>query len=317
MKLRSARAAVAIVAALAVTAGFSALAVVSVDLDEVSRGLAATGPGAWLACLGSMAAASLFRFARLAAAFDAAPVRLFNVSALHNAAGAFFPGRLGELVFPVLMKRAAAESLLAGAGFLLLMRALDALCVALLLGAGFAFLAAGPAGAGAAALGGLGVLALAAFGLSWCLGLVVQLAPAFARPAFERLTAVARRLPRARAAAVVASTAGVWVALAAGAAAAIRGVDAGGGFAEAALAVGASTIAFASPVNGVASAGPFEAAFAGALVSTGAAPAPALAAAVVMHLSALASALACVALAQAMTFAGRSAAGDRPTELAT
>lgn len=276
--------------AILVTALCLALAIGTGAFQAAVRALALADASAWGECLALMIAVSVLRYLRLQLALTGvAPLPAFNASALHGSASALAPGKLGELVLPVVVRRLTGASFLAGTGLLVLFRVLD--LVALLAAAVCAAALAGGAP-------GLVIPVVAAI----CVG-PIALRRLMALPAgrsgrlwslLSEAAAIAAEISPLRYYATFGLTLLIWFILwlAAFLAAAGAGLDAS--FAVAGLALAAASAAFASPVNGLANAGPFEAAFAGAYVALGFALAPALAAAILLHVCAAAAPILCL-----------------------
>ncbi len=284
--------------AILITAGFLALAARSDQLAEGLRAIRAAEPSAWIAALTLMSAVAILRYLRLKAVFpSAAALGLFHAAALHGAANALMPAKLGEAALPIALKRFAGADLLAGAGVLALLRFFDA-----------AALCALAATAGAAA----GVFPPAAFAALPALFAAPLIARSAARLAREgesglvllrKLAQATAGITLARLYAMMGMTAAIWLALAAAAYAAARGVALDATFAQSGLAIAAASTTMVSPVNGVASAGPFEAAFAATLGVFGAPFAQGLAAAALVHAAAILAALAALIVGQALWLA--------------
>ncbi len=183
------------------------------------------------------------------------------------------PFRLGELSYPVLMRRAFGQPILAAAGTLLLARLFDLCTVgAILLGAAVWL---GLAGTGTAAL----LLALAAAALAAAPGLIV-LAANGARPLLARLpfikhiagplsaSAAALRTRPAGLSAIGLSFA-VWLTFGVLAVLTANAVVDGISPAVALLGASAGNLAFALPINGIAGLGPAQAAWVAALSQAG------------------------------------------------
>ncbi|MEO0982228.1 MAG: lysylphosphatidylglycerol synthase domain-containing protein [Pseudomonadota bacterium] len=284
-------------AAGALTLGFLALAAATLDLGAVAHALAQTNPAAWAGVIALSAAMTGLRFLRIAEALNARPsFPLFRVAAAHGAALAVLPARTGEAAFPIALRAICKRSMAGAVGALLLIRLGD-LAVLTAMAGGLAFLLRDELGMGPWAFPAL--LALAA-PLLWAL--IPYAAGALAKrtriAALRKVSAGAADIDRFGPARLFAHTAALWLILALAAQVAARGAGLELPFAHAALAGVAASFAFALPVNGLASAGPFEAAFAGALALLGHAPEQALAAAILLHVAAIFVALASAAGAE-------------------
>ena len=107
----------------------------------------------------------------------------------------------------------------------------------------------------------------------------------------SRISAAAVEVGRSSAIILAGSTFSVWLTLVLAAQASVAAVGIAVDPGTAALASVAASLAFALPVSGFANVGPFEAAFAGVLVAGGVQAESALAAALLLHLCALAGAV--------------------------
>ena len=206
------------------------------------------------------------------------------------------PFRLGELTFPVLMRRVYRQDPLHATGVLVLARVFD-LC---LVGALFCFalLATGAGGTDPAARALLGSAAVACVGLPLALvaggrALVGRWQPGGRAGDLLRRLAVGLddlgHGPRARLAVFL--SAGIWLAHGGLSVAAASAVIAGFPTWSGLLGAAAHSLAFALPVNGLAGVGPAPAAWAGAVAWTGIVWSEAVVAALTMHAVAVAGAL--------------------------
>lgn len=276
---------------IALTGGCVALALRSGALQDAARSLFAAGPAVWSACLALMVGVAALRFVRLRIALsEAAFVDVFTASAAHGSAAALAPGKLGELALPFLVRRLSGSPLIAGAGLLVLHRLMDFVVLLALGGFAFALLAGTPLAAAPVLVGA----AATPLALQRLLGLLDGRRGKIAE-LLSSAAKIAARLSLARLYATFAMTALIWATLWTGAFVAAEGAGIDRPFAAAGVALAAASAAFASPVNGVANAGPFEAAFAGAYVAAGASIAPALAAAALTHACAILAPLMCLA----------------------
>ena len=216
------------------------------------------------------------------------------------------PFRLGELSYPVLMRRAYGQPLLDAAGVLLLARLFDLCTVGAMLLGTAAWL--GLAGTGTAAL----LLALAAAALALVQTVLVPAANA-AGPLLWRLPLVGRfagplaassaalRTRPARLAAIGLSFA-VWLTFGVLAVLTANAVVDGISPAVALLGASAGNLAFALPINGIAGLGPSQAAWAAALSQAGVPWADAVISALALY---------AVVLASALLFGGMAMLGGR------
>jgi hypothetical protein len=205
------------------------------------------------------------------------------------------PFRLGELSYPVLMRRAYGQPLLDAAGVLLLARLFDLCTVGAILLGTAAWL--GLAGTGTAAL----LLALGAAALA-LLPAILVLAAEAAGPLLSRLplmrslarplaaTTAALRTRPARLAAIGLSFA-VWLTFGVLAVLTANAVVDGIFPAVALLGASAGNLAFALPINGIAGLGPSQAAWVAALSQAGVPWADAVISALALYAVVLASAL--------------------------
>jgi uncharacterized membrane protein YbhN (UPF0104 family) len=225
---------------------------------------------------------------------------LVRIALQLNALNFLLPFRLGELSYPVLMRRHFGQGLLHSAGVLLIARLFDLVTVgAILLGtAAWLQLAAGVSRA-VLVLSALG-LALAPFGLA--------LAGRALRPWLARLPRIgdiATRLTagfevldgrRAALAAVTLSFA-IWLAFGLVAILVANAVVATVPAAAAMLGAAAGNVAFALPINGIAGVGPAQAAWVVATVQAGVPWDDAVLSALALHAVVLANAVVLGALA--------------------
>ncbi|NWG72201.1 MAG: flippase-like domain-containing protein, partial [Parvularculaceae bacterium] len=187
---------------------------------------------------GLMVAVSALRYLRLQLAIPgASPLETFNAAALHASAAAVIPGKLGELVLPVVVRRLTGSSFLAGAGLLVIFRLLD-----------LAALLAVVAVAGILAGGAPVILAPVAAAALTAPFLLQKLAPLAAGRLDGRLAAILANiseivggLTRARLAAILTVTIAVWAALWWAALAAARGAGLDAPAAVAGLALAAAS----------------------------------------------------------------------------
>lgn len=312
-RAKSVRAAFSAATALVVTGAFLTIFLVFADSGKILGALGAAPPLSWAGCLAAMSLGAALRLARLKTVYaQASTAALFSASTLHGAAVALLPGRLGEAVLPLALKRLTGVSLLSGAGFLLLVRLLDASTLAAF--GGIAIAVAAPAflpqiSAGTV-IAGLAFAAAVLAGLAVALrrGVPTIIGGGRHLRILRELADAAARLKPARLMAILVETIGIWAALAAAACMATDAVGLGAAPGLTIAATVAGAFVFASPINGVASVGPFEAAFAGALAAFGYAFEPALAAAAMVHISAVIVAIAAAGAGQALYAlnAGRS-----------
>ncbi len=232
----------------------------------------------------------------------ASPLSWFRITALHLAAINLVPARAGEAALPLLMRRHCSVPLAQGLGLLVALRLHDLVAMATLGLSAVVMLVYG---------GTAGLIALLGLGLTGWLGLVW--APRLLLPWADRgqrwvavLSWPLRLLP-ANLVWVYGLTLTAWaakwfsLAIVAGA---VAGLDS----MQALVAIAAAEVAALSPIQGVAGAGTFEAAVAGALVLTGLGAAEALHAAVTLHLFLLGISLLLAVPALFLPHRGRAAA---------
>ncbi|MGI9370351.1 MAG: lysylphosphatidylglycerol synthase domain-containing protein [Ruegeria sp.] len=281
------------------------------DLSQSARELAQISAQAWFVVIGLSLAMALLRAARVAIVARVAQLGpVIKASFQHGAANAVLPGRLGEAVLPLALSRYSGLDPVRAVGLLLIVRLGDLI---VLIGLGFVFVAAidlwnhSAAVRSALVLGGLALIA----GVSFVPAMVGQIGSWTPKT----LRALAGRLARAGSAltgntrlGLLVVTLAIWLVLGVAAHVSISasGLEIGLGYAF--LAAIAASLAFALPTNGIASAGPFEAAFVGILTLSGASAELALAAAIHLHLCALIAAL----LAALSTLLFPAYWGDKP-----
>ena len=257
-----------------------------------------------------------WRFAVMTAGTAALPdTVLVRIALQLNFLNFVLPFRLGELGYPVLMRRHYGHGLLHSAGVLLLARLFDlATVVSILLGAAAVLRLAGGTGNAMLALGAL-VLGLAPFGLI--------LAGRALRPWFTRLPGVggsAAKLTAGldavgeRGIGLVAVVLGfaVWLLLALAAIMVAGAVTTTVPPAAAMLGASAGHVAFALPINGIAGIGPSQAAWVAATTRAGVPWDDAVISALALHAVVLTNAIVLGTVATLPDLRRRlSASGDR------
>ncbi|WP_419907110.1 lysylphosphatidylglycerol synthase transmembrane domain-containing protein [Hoeflea sp.] len=281
-----------LVAAL-VTAGFFFVATNVLDVGESARTLTRIDAGAWATVIGLSLLMAILRALRLvvmARGTEVGPV--VKASFLHSAANAILPARIGEAALPLALARYGGYDPVRALGLLLIMRLGDIMALA---GIGLVLLAAldiwNHPDSVRLLFAATGILVMA--GISAVPAIVDatgKLAPGMFRRFVERITAAGSLLDRNARIALLALTLAIWVTLGIAAQVSISAAGLDIGFAYAWLACIAASLAFALPTNGIASVGPFEAAFVGIVVLSGAPAEAALTAALHLHLCALAGA---------------------------
>ncbi len=191
------------------------------------------------------------------------------------------PFKLGELSFPLMMKRAFGTDYLRSAGVLILARLMDLCVVCAIFALGTALLidpATRPWNLPALLLALAGALALPVFGIELLAPLarltarLLRLRPWFDRLLWHEVLAHSR----ARRTQALALTVAIWLTQASLAYTAATAVADGLGFLQIMLANAAASLAFAVPVSGLAGVGPPQAAWATIMHLAGVAWAPAI-----------------------------------------
>jgi uncharacterized membrane protein YbhN (UPF0104 family) len=253
-------------------------------------------PPALLLAFGLSLLSYILRAARLAlvareVGAQASPWSWFRITALHLIAINVVPARAGEAALPLLMRRHCAVPLGQGLGLLVAIRLHDLVAMATLGLTALGWLFYGGA---VAVLVGVGLGLVSGLGLAWT--------PRWLLPRVERgpqwlsvlswpLRLLPRNLGQVHALTLAAWTT-KWTALAVIASVVVNLTPV-----HAMIAIGAAEVAALSPIQGVAGAGTFEAAVAGALVISGLSAAEALQAALQLHLFLLGISLVLAALA--------------------
>lgn len=298
-----------------VTGLFFLWAMRAMDVDETVHALRSSSLAGWLVCCGFMALVSALRFLRIqVCAPGVSSLCLYRATALHGVAISFLPGKLGEAALPIALRQLAGMSLLSGAGVLFLIRLFDlAVITTMVL---IAYCAAGLIKTTLATVLFVGVL-MAITGLA-LLPLVVRVCvrrmprgQGFMGRIFTGLTEALALLDTRQTYGALGISVAIWGCLAAAGYASMMAMGLTATPANASLGVAFGSLAFALPVNGLASAGPFEAAFAFALGLFDLNLEASLAAAAHFHICAIVMALLAALLGQIMVVAQLSAP-DRP-----
>jgi hypothetical protein len=215
------------------------------------------------------------------------------------------PFRLGELSYPVLMRRAFGQPMLQAAGVLILARLLDLCTVSAILLLTAAWVGASDAPLSPSLVGALGTgLALLPFALAF-VPLAQTAGPL--RTATVAAGLVAMRSRTARLVVVLLSYA-IWLTFGGLAILAARAVVDGFSAAPAMLGAAATNLAFALPINGIAGLGPAQAAWVLAVTRAGVGWNEAVVTALSVYAVVLTSALLGGAIAMASSgWAGRTA----------
>jgi uncharacterized membrane protein YbhN (UPF0104 family) len=280
--------------AAAATLGCLVVGLFMVDLGTSGAMLAAADPALWATAIMLSMLMAAFRAIRLVASARARqPWPIVKASLIHNAANAVLPAKVGEAALPIALSRYAGFDPVRGIGLLVLVRLCDLVALA---GLGLWLVAildvwSLPTGWRVAIAIGGGLMTLGVVVLPRFIGAGAgRLRHVFNRLG-PRLEAAASHLTDVPGLALVTSTACIWVALVLAAQVCVAAVGLTAEPGMVALACVAASLAFALPIGGIANAGPFEAAFAGVLVTGGAATEPAVAAAILLHLCAIVGAL--------------------------
>lgn len=273
-----------------VTAGFACLGFTLFDLGASAKALAGVPPKAWISVIGLSLLVAFLRAARVAVIADTVPAGIaVRASFWHGAANVILPARMGEAVLPITLARYGGMDAMRAVGLLLIVRLGD--LIALI-------------GLGSVLIAGLDFwgfstelrLLLAAGGvlLIACIGGVPFLVRIAGRCAPRAISVYANRIAEAGAQltygsriGLLALTLAIWVTLGIAAQVSIGATGLRVDPMLAWLASVAASFAFALPTNGIASIGPFEAAFVGVLVAADGLGEAALAAAVHLHMCAL------------------------------
>ncbi len=264
-----------------------------VDLGESFALLSHHGPQAWAGGIGLCLSMGVLRAIRLVVVIRDAPLaQVVRASFLHGAANAVLPAKLGEAILPVGLAHYAGLDFVRAVGVLFLLRLGDLFA---LLGAGLLLVAVADfwtlttAMRVTVGIGGTALLAGILF-LPWLIRLSDRRRPEGVAGLTGRFAAAADPISTATALMSAGLTAAIWVALGLAAELSLASAGLSVGMATAWLASIAASLAFALPTNGLASFGPFEAAFVAVIVTAGAPAEAALAAAIHLHLCALAAA---------------------------
>jgi uncharacterized membrane protein YbhN (UPF0104 family) len=198
------------------------------------------------------------------------------------------PFKLGELSFPLLMRRAYGTPIGEGAGILILCRLLDlGVVAAVILSTAAWLLEPLVLGWNPTLIGLFGVTALiASVVLPDCLPRLRHLTtrwPAISRVVGELGSGASRMRPIRQRLPVIALTVAIWISHAVIAWLVVGAIDAGFDFVATAMASASSNLAFALPITGIAGLGPPQAAWATMLHLAGHDWTPAIASALLCH----------------------------------
>lgn len=285
--------------AILITVVCAGFALGFVDLGESAWSLSTMGGWAWVNVIGLsllMAMIRAMRVVMVARSRQTAPI--IKASFFHGAANAVLPARMGEAVLPLALARYGGLDLLRAIGLLIVVRMGDLLALA---GIGLILIALSDV---VDLLPPVRILfAVCGVMLVFTVGTVPSLVRFAARAAPGLLSNLAARIAGAGShltsvsnGGLVVSTLAIWIVLGLAAQISVSAAGLDAEFPLVWLACVAASFAFALPVNGVASIGPFEAAFVSVLAAAGTPAEAALTAAIHLHLCALiAAGLAAVA----------------------
>lgn len=292
------------VLAVIVTGLFVIWAAKIMDVGEIGTALKTSSVSGWLMCSIFMAIVSWLRFLRVQFCVPkASTLSLYRASALHGIAISVLPGKLGEAVLPLALNQLTGMSLLGSTGLLFLIRLFDLAVITVI--ALIAYTIAGLGGEKyssiliiltAASIFGVAILPLAVnFGVS-----KIPISSGGIGRMIGGLTEALTLIGIRQSYQILGLSAAVWVCLGMAGYASIAAMGLLASPTNAALSVALGSYAFALPVNGVASAGPFEAAFAFALGLFDLELGPSLAAAAHFHICAVVISLLAALLGQAI-----------------
>lgn len=273
-----------------VTAVCAMIGMYMLDLGKSARGLADIKPRAWVAVVGLSLLMAILRAARVAVVARVVQIGpVVKASFLHGAANAVLPVRAGEAVLPIALARYGGMDPARAVGLLLIVRLGDLI---VLFGLGLFFVAVldvwgqsdrirvSLAMAGLALIVGVSVIPALVGGLGrWTPGALKALV--------NRVAAAGSTLADNSRISLVVLTLAIWLTLGLAAHVSIAAAGLQVDMTLAFLAAIAASLAFALPTNGIASVGPFEAAFVGILALSGSSAELALTAAIHLHLCAL------------------------------
>nr|WP_276562511.1 lysylphosphatidylglycerol synthase domain-containing protein [Hoeflea prorocentri] len=273
-----------------VTAAFGLTALGLFDVSRSGQALGRIHAQAWLLVVASFLLIAIIRAFRLlfiAPSAQVAPV--FRASFLHGIANAVLPARMGEAVLPLALSKFAKLDLFRAIGLLLVVRLGDLIA---LTGLGLILVGlldyANLADSLRIAAVVCGIVLISAIAVIPALvGVAGGLLPRLFKSLADRISTSSAQINAGNKAYLVLLTLAIWFTLAVASHISIRAAGLEVDFAVAWLACIAASFAFALPVNGIASVGPFEAAFVSVLVLSGADAQAALTAALHLHICAL------------------------------
>jgi len=310
----------ALVAGILLTAATVAWLVATSDLGDVAEALGAAAPVPIVWAVIAQAASQLFRAFRLEAARNQRPHRVgrsMRVVIYQTALNHILPAKLGELALVALLRHQHGIGISTGTGIMFVLRGMDlfVLVAVGLIATGIAVGEATVAGIGAKAFLVTGLLLLVAPALFYALRpgrLLHRLEPRLARGRLGKfvheMLDVVLALPFRVFLTIWLLTLAIWANLFAAAVLCYAAVTAAVPAVVAIAAMAGGGLAFALPVNGIANVGPFEAAWTFVARTLGAAPEAALAAGVLVHLVAVLTSLALLAICLAVPLVRRRSA---------
>ena len=285
-----------IAASLVMTVLFAALAALLLDIETTFGALAAVDKSLLPLVLLAMAAVVLVRTLRVAVALGQRPSwPLLRAVALHGAAVAVLPAKLGEVILPLALNRLAGMSLAGATGLLFVLRIYD-LLVLIVIGAFALAFTAAPLGLDALQVPATVAAVLACVAMFALPVMTRMLRGVLGRPLrrfprlhdlFHRLSENLALLPAARIVQLICVSALMWGLIFTSLHCAALATDSAAGPVNSVLAGVAASLAFALPLNGVANFGPFEAAWIAVMVRAGIAPEVAAAGALAGHAGAI------------------------------
>ena len=297
-----------------VTGAFVFWAMSLSDLENIATGLAQSPMSGWVLCCLMMAAVTFARYVRIQFCVPAAPrLSLYRASALHGAAISVLPGKIGEAVLPLALKQLTNIPFLSGTGLLLLIRAFDMAALITL-----AVISYSLSGVVEPAFKNMIIIAMPiSVALLLAAPLVVvhgmKFLPSgdhFIGRMISSVTAALTIIPLSRIYLILFMTLLIWVLLGVAAFTSIDAVGLEPTPINAMLAVALASFAFALPVNGIASIGPFEAAFAFGLGLFGFPLNASIAAAAHLHICAVGVAMIAALLGQLVVMATSLTSSD-------
>lgn len=276
--------------AIAITAAFITLCLYFVDIGKFRAALNVVDLRYLAAVTGLAILIAILRATRVAVVVRhvSAPA-VFKASFLHGAANAVLPARIGEAVLPITLARFGVVDAASGAGLLILIRLCD---FAALVGGALILLVTIDQQHFSVLLSiSAAIAGLALFVIILTLPILTcwlaSHAPASLLGISQRLTRAAMCLTANDRIMLLILTLAIWLTLGIAGQVAVAAVGMNINYAPVWLACTAASLAFATPTNGFASLGPFEAAFVGVLGGYGQPVAGSLVSALSLHAGAL------------------------------